>query len=325
MKNDFYERILAKEGVEFEYIPDFSLERIDKNKSLRNQARLQNPIDEELVTAYRNEEGDEFPPLVTWRPTPRSRDILVDGNNRLEAFDRNGKKLHDILRVASVDSKVIDRITWTFNSRINGKRNSYEDMLEHAVSYYRKHGGVVKEIAGIWGVNYTTLNQRISIAAGRDILEKKNIKSVGFAEDVLLRLNPLLEIDENLFCDSVFVITSSGLVGNDAADLMRDIKKAKTIEKKRACVEKLATSEKATLRRAETKGGKIAVKRRGPRELFCDYNKKLRNLTDDYEMSVLLPMGHEYKEHREYAKDIVRRLTLGFGLGVVPHDARIEE
>lgn len=65
MRSEFYERALKKQGVTFEYKEKWSLEDVDARKSLANQARLDKPIDDDLVGQYglAMKEGDDFPPL----------------------------------------------------------------------------------------------------------------------------------------------------------------------------------------------------------------------------------------------------------------------
>ncbi len=60
------------------------------DRSLRDQARLGNPVDEETVERYAEamRGGAEFPAVVGWRGS-EAKLILIDGNHRQVAAERS--------------------------------------------------------------------------------------------------------------------------------------------------------------------------------------------------------------------------------------------
>ncbi len=58
MRNPIYEQALAKQGLEWHYEEKILLEDIDTAQGLRNQARLELPLDTDLVASYAEAKKD---------------------------------------------------------------------------------------------------------------------------------------------------------------------------------------------------------------------------------------------------------------------------
>ncbi len=171
MKNSVFEQCLNNEGVNWEYKEKILIEQIDLVKSQNNQARLEEPIVNELVEQYtllEQQEGYEFPAIVLWQPGPKSKYIIIDGNNRTHAKIKANKTLTDAYLVISQDRKVIDRITWTFNNKVNGKRLTREECMIHAISYVRQYKITIAQAAKEWGVPAGSLQIKIKILDAKD-------------------------------------------------------------------------------------------------------------------------------------------------------------
>lgn len=81
---------LNQRGVTFTYEADFGLYQIDKETSLRNQARIGAPLIEEVVERYTiaMSNGAQFPPIVLYQ-TGKAKYVVIDGNHRLAAAIRS--------------------------------------------------------------------------------------------------------------------------------------------------------------------------------------------------------------------------------------------
>lgn len=320
MKSQIYEQALTKQGVGFAYHESIGLADIDTAKGLRNQARLTIPLEDELVEQYAAAYKDkfEFPPLVLHRPG-KGRYVPIDGNNRLAACAKVGKKWHDAYIVDVADPQVIDRLTWTFNNLVNGKRLSRDECIEHAVSFVLKYGYTAKQAAAEWSVPVWVVNRNAKTSRIRDKLRARDVKlTATLTDDVLERLSPLEEIGEDILAMAAGVVAVSGVGQDECQALVKEVKAARTHEAKADVVTRFANSDIVKQRKAETKGGKVQAPRPLPRTQLARHLLLIQRLFEDYPAKeALRPSKVEFKETREVAADVVNYLTTLFGLGAL--------
>jgi len=319
MKNPTYEQALQKQGAPFTYLEAVADEAISAQKGLSNQARLEVPLDDALVEAYALalKAGDVFPPLVLAR-LGRNRYYPLDGNQRLAAGRKIGKKAWDAYVVESADPMVLDRIAWGFNDKVNGRRNSYEDCLAHAISYCRKHGVPAEAAAQEFGVPKWAVHREVRVAELREVLEKHRLKpAAALPADTLHKMGALATLGEDLFVEAAVAVAASGATGDDVVGLMRDVKAARTHAAKLGCIKKFAASEQTAQRRAETKGGTVKIRVPLPREKLARALKEVNRVLEGYpDRRALVPPGKaQLKELRQLATDVVRALINTYGLG----------
>ncbi len=318
MRSAPYEQMLQSFGVEFEYMESVPLDNINFTRSLRNQARLLTPIDEEAVSQYAQAYKDgctSFPPLILWRPG-KGQWIINDGNQRGQALLRLKRKDTDAYVIKSTDQKVIDELTWTWNNRINGRRISAEESMEHAVSYCRQYKVPVPEAAKRWGVKESQLESRVRLDRVKDTLRGHNVRiTASITDGHLHALHTLLAVGEDVFCAAVQQVANNGHTVEEASDLARDVKRAPTVDLKLKKIQDFATSARAMERRAETKGGTIRTKPNGPREKYARLYKQLHQLQQDHGDKVLNPHSSEWKEFRQTVLEVNNRSIRQFGLG----------
>lgn len=318
MKSSIYEQALTKHGVRFEYHESIDLDDIDLGKGIRNQARLSNPVEEELVEQYADAYLDkmEFPPIVLWRPG-KGRWIPVDGNNRLAACARAKKKWHDAYVIDCQDQQVIDRITWTFNNMVNGKRLSREECIEHAVSFVQKYGMTHETAAKEWGVSIASVRRTVRNNRLKEVLQANGVKKMP-DERSLERLGSLETAGDDVFVGAVKVVVESGVGPVECEQLVKDVRNARTHEQKVKVVDEFAKSEFVRQRQAETKGGKIQPKKVPPRESLKRLVHQAVLLFDNFpDKNALKPAPVEYKAARLEAADLCNKLITLFGLGAL--------
>ncbi len=320
MRNQLYESFLTEQGLTFSYLEKVALSQIDSTKSLRNQARLKMPLDKELVAqyeaGYRAGAGAAFPPLVISRPSPRSMYILADGNQRTAGARQAGLEFHDAYLVDVNDQMILDRLTWTINNRVNGKRLDPDECLEHAISYVKKYGVDAITAAAEWGLSRHLVQRKLRVMELKEILAKNKVKMApSVPEPTIYALSPLIKVGEDIFVKAAKLTSGAGLTREDVEKLAGDIKQAPTSADKMAVIEKAAVSEAVKVRRAETKGGTQALRAPAPRDRLARLLRDVARVLDQYEKTALKPASHDYKEVRETASVVVRELSLLFGLG----------
>jgi len=321
-RNHVFEQMLTKQGVGFEYVESLPMEDINMKAGIRNQARLLQPLDEELVNIYAQhmKDGCEFPAVVLAR-TGKGLWIPVDGNQRLAALEKNGRKRTDAYLLDTKDAQVIDRLTWTFNNLVNGKRLTHDEALHHAVTFVRKYGHTIKQAAREWNINQWTLQTAVQAEDVQDVLTKEGIRLTPSMNATKLQaLNPLMKLGEDVVAKAGAVVNTSGVSVDEVKSLVAEVAAASTSEAKARVIDSFGKSDRVQTRRGITKNG-TAVVQVLPRDRVLRALKDLDRVLfaqDVMDKKALRPVGEEYKEARELAKDVVAGLVSLFGLGTVP-------
>lgn len=320
MRSPTYEQALNNQGVPWSYEEKVPIEGIDLAKGLRNQARLENPLDEEVVSFFadRMTAGDKFPPAILWRPGS-GRYIPVDGNHGLAARVKCRFKLTDAYILGTKDAQVADRIAWTFNNLVNGRRNTEEEGLQHAMDFVRKYGWAVDTAAKEWGIKGWKLRDRLKVAEVGDAIDRHKVKRTpSLTDPKLLSLAPLMSVGEDVMARAAEVVATSGVSEKDVDTLVKDVRRAKTHDEKLKAVDEFAQSEKVTVSKAASKNGTIQT-RNDPRRRLQSVLGELERLFEEYPNKALKPaISEDVKRCRDMASGVVDRLVSLFGLGAIP-------
>lgn len=320
MRNATFEKELQRQGVQWEYLPTVTLDFINVQKSLSNQARLEVVLDDYVVAqytqAYRN--GDEFPPLVLYRPG-KGKYVLLDGNQRFAAATAAKLTKHDAYLVLSEDPVALDRIAWSFNNHVNGLRLTREECLSHAVTFVRKYGMTIATAAKEWGVLESAISNRVAILRTRERAAEEGIKlNPAVSDDVLKHIASLDTLGADIFAPAVKAINDTGATVKDAMDLTKKVRTAKTHAAKLAEIQAFASSDAMAQRRAETKGGAIKRRQPLPREQLAKLIADANRLTGQFDRKAFLPASKdETKRMRQSARELCQSLNLIFGLGTI--------
>ncbi len=320
-RNPIDERQLTKQGVDWNYLEQIFLSDIDDRKSLKNQARLDTPIEKELVDQYaRNEkEGDEFPAVIVYRPG-KGRYLIIDGNHRVAAKLQAGKKVTDAYVVNNNDPMVIDRMTWTWNNH-NGKRLTYEENMHHACSLVRKYNMGHKEAAKECGVNTQTLSQKLKAMEITDILNRNSVTiTPTLNERKILYLAVMIPAGEDVLTKAAQTISENGLGDKEVQELVRAVKRARDHDGKIKAIDDYAKEEKVQAAKAITKGGKSKPKAR-PSTTMMYHFRALERLFEDYPQDVpLRPLPADFKDAQGCVGTVTIRAIKLFGLGAMPKE-----
>lgn len=323
MRNPVYEQALNSQKVPWEYLERLELAAIDRTRSLTNQARLEQAVDTDLVAQYRKRygAGDQFPPLVVYR-TNRGRYVLLDGNHRFTAClpitDWKGIKFHDAYLVDSKDEIVLNRIAWGFNNHVNGRRLTYEESLQHAVTFVRKYAWTCQAAATEFSVPHKAVMKLAHIEECKDKLNQQNVKRLP-SDNVVDRLSTLVNLGDDVFAAAATTAANTGATAPDIDALLKKVKRAKTHAEKLATIAEFESSDEIQGRKCETKGGTINQRSPTPRVRLQRLQTSLRNFLEDHPIKVvLLPVQkQELKANREVASDIVRLLIGLYGTSIL--------
>src|SRR4051812_21285735 len=84
-REDIEQWMTKEKGVKWTFVPKVETSEFDFDKSTRNQARINQPLNPERLETYIEAlvRGDKFPAIVTYKVDGKY--VVVDGNHRLHA------------------------------------------------------------------------------------------------------------------------------------------------------------------------------------------------------------------------------------------------
>src|SRR4051794_13443811 len=125
---------LTKLGLTWRFNADGDIADIDMRKSLANQARLGERVNEERVETYAEaiKHGAKMPAVVVDMTNRRRKAILMDGVHRILGSEKAGYNIFARYEVTDGDPAAVTLFTFTANVE-HGLPNSLEDRIEHAI------------------------------------------------------------------------------------------------------------------------------------------------------------------------------------------------
>lgn len=149
------EHWLTERGVTFDWSPGLSLFNIDRESSLRNQARVGAPLIDEVVERYTvaMEKGDQFPPIIVYQSGKRY--VVIDGNHRVAAADRAELGELDAYIVKKASPQQTSVLTYEANTR-HGEPTSMVERERQAL-HLIELGASRGEAANLLGVKVARL------------------------------------------------------------------------------------------------------------------------------------------------------------------------
>lgn len=179
-RRDDIENLLKRRGLKYghgpntyTYVSGLAPSAFDQPRSLKNQARIGAPLQDDLADQYTLDlaNGEVFPPNISWQNDQTGLLELCDGNHRLEAHTRCGKALDTYIITCPVETRVL--ITLEANLRL-GRSASKAEKIHHAL-YAIDNGMTIREAARTFlaeekDVRAATVDQRVTRRAeGLDI------------------------------------------------------------------------------------------------------------------------------------------------------------
>lgn len=125
------ERLLDERGFEWEFVKGMSLDEFNVDKSLKNQARLGNPLKPTVVERYKSAmaAGSDFPAVVA-ATQAQGGHLMVDGNHRYHAHQ--GKRGIDTYLIIDGDPQAITLLTFELNTT-HGEATSEEERIHQGL------------------------------------------------------------------------------------------------------------------------------------------------------------------------------------------------
>jgi len=160
-KEAIIEEWLKDNVVDYELDRNFPLANVDLESSLKNQARLRVPLNEDVVETYAEamENGAEFPPCVGYMQGKKL--IFIDGNHRGAAYSLLDVVDIPVFIVKNASTDMILKLTYEANVP-HGIPNSKEDRLDHAMWLVRSGGHSQRVAATVMNVKAADLQAALS-------------------------------------------------------------------------------------------------------------------------------------------------------------------
>lgn len=300
------EQILRKESyITWHLEEDVPLSNIDREASLKNQARFQ-ALDHEHVIelAIDVAEGARFPALVVFRNNKQMA-IIMDGNHRSESyimanndFGYNITKT-DLVVIDNPNPWIIDLLTRTLNR--GTLPIGRDERIEHAKYLISKHNITQAEAERREGLPPSTIAKYVQADSIRERLSK-----LGFQENLPLRhLGDIYRIKQDkALLETANLIVEAKLDINETAEVSRRVHAASASEKQQL-------NELAKIR-DEYKDRIVRVKHGQIRKQLTPILKWRKGLSDLLAVreESIIPLDSELKHRsREANKKIERVLN----------------
>ena len=130
---------LDEKAVQWSFLPKVDIKKFDLERSLKNQARISQVLDQSQVEVYIEamKRGDVFPGVIAY--VKGDKYIAIDGNHRLHAALVTTEKLPVYLLDAKTDPNTIVLLTFEANAK-HGLPNSVDERLRHAITMIESTG-----------------------------------------------------------------------------------------------------------------------------------------------------------------------------------------
>lgn len=256
MRNESIEKWLADSGAQFTFVESLDLEKIDREASYRNQARISAPIDEDTVITYAvaMENGDAFPPLVVYQEKENGKYINVDGNHRYGAAQMVGKNRLPSYVVTNPTPALVSLLTYNANTK-HGKPTTLQERLRQATVLVEM-GAAPKEIAANLQIPLRSLYAHIE-----QVNTDKRMQGLGIsrwdtiARGVRTRLTNVRS--DRVLKAATSLVLRAKLVSADVNDLVTEVNKKRNESDQMKVV--AAWTERTAPDVAETGGGVIPI------------------------------------------------------------------
>lgn len=275
MQSNKTERFLKKEGAEYR-LKTIDISDVDLPASELNQARLAEPIIEELIERYTLAlgNGDEFTPIIVYKIT---KYVIIDGNHRLRAYIRAGKSRIKVYLVTNSYPALISKLTRIANRKLNGEGQSDNDVIAQAKWFHRTQDMTISEVAAEWDIKPGRLSDALRFESGNLRLSRHGIDYTKLSKTAVLRLSSI--DDDSVMSELAHLAIDAKLTSIEITDIITAMK-TKRSEKERAKVIKNFRERPEILTRNRTGTGnsknRKAARRTARRTRF------FRNMTSLY-------------------------------------------
>jgi ParB-like chromosome segregation protein Spo0J len=219
MKDHKRENWLKDSQAKFEYRIALELNNINIPASLANQARIDEPLIDDMVEDYvvAMDGGDQFPAIVVFQRLKQKDYVIIDGNHRVAAAARLGHASIDAYVVDSEDASEIDILTRSANA-IEGFRENREKRVEQAKYVVGRYGITIKEASARFKLNASVLQKALKVESAAGRLAKQGISHKSLSDTALYRLDSLP--DSAVFAKAAAVSIAADLISDEVSSLV---------------------------------------------------------------------------------------------------------
>jgi predicted transcriptional regulator len=226
---------LRKRGQDPTFDPAFPVGDIDIGRSQKNQARLINPLDEELVAQYAIDmkAGDEFPPIVVW--ADRKGNVLISGIHRtMAALEANIDTLPAWVVTPDTQAQV-SVLTYEANTT-HGKATAIMERVQQAM-FLIDTGVTATDAAKLLHVAPKDISRYTRIREGRERLKRGGFKRPDRITDTRVERLAALRADDVLMA-AANLMKDADLTFEAVNELVVEVNKHRSDADQLATVEK---------------------------------------------------------------------------------------
>jgi ParB-like chromosome segregation protein Spo0J len=268
---------LTERSVQWEFNPTLPLDRVDRARSLTNQARLE-PLNQEVVDRYTADmnRGDQFPPVIALDAGGRGKLRLLGGNHRLWAHVAAGHKTLPAY-VVKAEPEMAMRLTYEDNRR-HGLPPSDDERIIQAI-HLIDTGWTQEAAAACVGVPSPRISQ-----------ERTMIKAARRAKDLGLDIDAFNALQRNaryhlgrLRSDPVFVEASAlAIKARMSVDQVKELcTRLQDAKSDNDAMQVIGLEEESLRDRIQRTGGGKAKRTRTPRVDVLMGMRQIRNRAAD--------------------------------------------
>ncbi len=302
------EEMLIKKGITFTYRPGVPTAKIDQDKSLNNQARLGNPLNEKTVQQYVEalNDGDVFPPVLAQKAPRSEKLIIIDGNHRLAAHIAAGYNI-DVYVLEAKQPQQLTLLAMTANTK-HGLPASPEDRLQHAL-FMCDNGMSVPEAARMMNVPRAELSraskkreaERRAAECGIVVTEWERLPATS-------RTRLLAVSTDEGFIEAYQLVKDAALDANEVFALVTRMNESRSASKQKGVVRAVRLELEDRIAEVQVQGSSRAGKKQvsSPRQILA---RALGSVTALPSSTVFLQMEMPDEMRAEYIKRVDESLS----------------
>lgn len=305
------EEWLDSYGVTWEYSGPVNLERFDFEKSLNNQARVFETLDEDTVTTYAEaiKRGDVFPAVVAHRPSARGRLVMTDGNHRLYAHRRAEMADVPTYTITKAKQTTVVMMTFAANTR-HGKPTSHDERVHQAI-WLINNGATQEEAAAAVQLKRSDVTKAWARVQSDNRADEAGVlrrewDAISYSSKA--RLNAILT-DEG-FRAAASLTYRANLDANQVFELVAEVNKVRSSDRQVAIVKKFEKVYSEAIQDAGAGMGTGGRRQVTPKATFRRALTSLATLPESLDVMVNLFAEAERAEAAKQARDAANQLTL---------------
>jgi hypothetical protein len=220
------ERLLDDYSVKWEFEPALPLAEISEKRSFANQARVDQPIQADLVETYveAKKQGDIFPAIVVHKD---GKDFVnVDGNHRFAADTKLGATTIPAYKITAKAETV--RVLMTLLNVIHGRALSEKEKLWHAF-FLIDSGTPQEKAAQVLHLPLTRLRQAWGLEQANRRSRDLKLSQKAWTQLPQSIRKRIASVNTDAAFREVFKLTvSASLTGDEASRLVTEVNKLRS-------------------------------------------------------------------------------------------------